>query len=200
MTGSDFWSRRKAAVVSETEADERAEEDARLAAEERARADRPDAELLAEHGLPEPESLESVEGVQAFLKAELPQRLKTRALRQLWRMNPVLANVDGLVDYGEDFTDGAMVVEHLTTAYQVGKGMLAQFENVPEEEPVEEFEEPEPAKDLVAVTDADADGGARKVAADAPEEMIAPAEEFDEVVGEAYATSRRMRFRFEEAT
>lgn len=39
-----------------------------------------------------------------------------------------MANVDGLVDYGEDFTDAAMVVENLQTAYQVGKGMLAHVE------------------------------------------------------------------------
>ena len=43
------------------------------------------------------------------------------ALRRLWKVNPVLANVDGLVEYGEDFTDSATVVENLQTTYQVGK-------------------------------------------------------------------------------
>jgi hypothetical protein len=45
-------------------------------------------------------------------------------------LNPVLANVDGLVDYGQDFTDNAMVVEGLQTAYQVGKGMLSHLEKL----------------------------------------------------------------------
>ena len=42
----------------------------------------------------------------------------------------MLANVDGLVDYGEDYTDAACVIEGLQTAYQVGKGMLAHVEEM----------------------------------------------------------------------
>ncbi|WP_299592782.1 DUF3306 domain-containing protein [uncultured Tateyamaria sp.] len=71
--------------------------------------ERPDEELLAELNLPEPEALDSPDEVRDFLKAELPQRLKTRALRRLWRLNPMLANLDGLVDYGEDYTDAAIL-------------------------------------------------------------------------------------------
>ena len=41
----------------------------------------------------------------------------------MWLANPALANLDGLLDYGEDFTDSATVIENLQTAYQVGKGM-----------------------------------------------------------------------------
>ena len=36
----------------------------------------------------------------------------------------MLANVDGLNDYDEDFTDAALVVKGLKSAYQVGKGYL----------------------------------------------------------------------------
>ncbi len=57
-----------------------------------------------------------------FLEDDVPEALKRRALRQLWRSSPVLANVDGLNDYDEDFTDAALAVETLKTAYQVGKG------------------------------------------------------------------------------
>lgn len=35
-----------------------------------------------------------------------------------------------LVDYGEDFTDAAMAVENIQTAYQVGKGMLKHVEEM----------------------------------------------------------------------
>ena len=87
-------------------------------------------DLLEEAGLKTPEELDSPEAVREFLASALPQRLKTRALRRLWRLNPVLANVDGLVDYGEDFTDGAKILENMQTAYQVGKGMLKHVEEL----------------------------------------------------------------------
>jgi hypothetical protein len=51
-------------------------------------------------------------------------------LRRLWLSNPALANVDGLVDYGQDFTDSATVVENLQTAYQVGRGMTAHIQEM----------------------------------------------------------------------
>ncbi len=126
----DFWSRRRAAVAKEL----RAEEAAMIAVEEAEReaavAETSDEDLLAEAGFGVPEELESAEDVREFLASALPQRLKTRALRRLWRLNPVLANVDGLVDYGGDFTDRANVVENLQTAYQVGKGMLRHVEEM----------------------------------------------------------------------
>jgi hypothetical protein len=59
----------------------------------------------------------------AFMSKAVPDRLRRRALRRLWLANPALANLDGLLDYGEDFTDSATVIENLQTAYQVGKGM-----------------------------------------------------------------------------
>ncbi len=127
---SDFWTRRKTAV----EAESRAEEAAQVA-EERARrdatlAEKTDEELLEELGLPDPDALTEGDDFRQFLTEAVPARLKTRALRRLWRVNPVLANLDGLLDYGEDFTDSAMVVENLQTAYQVGKGMLAHVEQL----------------------------------------------------------------------
>jgi hypothetical protein len=126
----DFWARRKAAVDAEAKAQEaqRAAQDAE--AREAAQAEKTDAELLEELGLPEPETLGADGDYKAFMADGVPQRLKSRALRCLWRSNPVLANVDGLVDYGEDFTDAACVVENLQTAYQVGKGMLAHVEEM----------------------------------------------------------------------
>ncbi|MEM9872939.1 MAG: DUF3306 domain-containing protein [Pseudomonadota bacterium] len=141
----DFWSRRRAGVEAEAQAVE-----ARVAEAEAAKLEeRPDDEILAELNLPEPEALDSPDAVRAFLKEELPQRLKTRALRRLWRLNPMLANLDGLVDYGEDYTDAATVIENMQTVYQVGKGMLTAFledeeETAEEEAPTEEIEEEAP--------------------------------------------------------
>ena len=118
------WLKRRAAVAAEARAEAEAHEASLRQAEAQALEARPDAELLAEAGLKEPEALVSAEEIRAFLKHALPDRLKRRALRRLWGLNPVLANVDGLVDYGEDFTDTAMCVENMQSLYTVGKGML----------------------------------------------------------------------------
>ncbi|MEJ8562032.1 DUF3306 domain-containing protein [Yoonia sp. GPGPB17] len=123
MTKASFWDRRRAAVAVEAEEVRAAEREADL-------AERSDEEILAELDLPMPEEVEDPDRIRAFLTQAVPQRIKTRALRQLWRINPMLANLDGLVDYGEDFTNSATVVENLQTAYQVGKGMIARIEAI----------------------------------------------------------------------
>lgn len=128
--GGDFWARRKAAVQSEQEAEEKALEARRIEEERAELEEKSDAEILAELGLPDPDTIEPGTDVAGFMKAAVPDRLRRRALRRLWRINPVLANIDGLVDYGEDFTDAATVVENLQTTYQVGKGMLRHVEEM----------------------------------------------------------------------
>ena len=42
----------------------------------------------------------------------------------MWRTNPVLANIDGLNDYDDDFTDAALAVDVLKTVHKVGRGYL----------------------------------------------------------------------------
>ena len=86
--------------------------------------DRSDEEVLEELGLPDPDTLKSGDNFSAFMARAVPTRLRNRALRRLWISDPVLANLDELLDYGEDFTNAAMVVENLQTAYQVGKGYV----------------------------------------------------------------------------
>ena len=181
---SDFWSRRRAAVQAEEQAQDAAARAALAAEQEAALAERDDAELLAEAGLPDPDTLESAEQVQAFLRSALPQRLKTRALRRLWRMNPVLACLDGLNDYDDDFTDAAHVRENLQTAYQVGKGILREIiaEPAPEAEPAPPDAEPATDEPQVLVAEADAEP--------AP---VAPAPQ----PKDAAPAPRRMRFSFE---
>lgn len=135
-TPQDFWSRRRAAVQTETTAEARAieaaEADARSAAEQRvlqeAQADKTDAEILRDMGLQDPDTMQMGDDFAAFMRSAVPQRLRQRALRRLWRSNPVLANLDGLLDYGEDYTDAATVLPGMTTAYQVGRGMLGHVQ------------------------------------------------------------------------
>lgn len=95
--------------------------------------DRTDEEVLEELGLPNPETLKPGDNFAAFMAKAVPARLRNRALRKLWISDPVLANLDELIDYGEDFTDAATVVENLQTAYQVGKGWVERAAELPEE-------------------------------------------------------------------
>lgn len=125
-----FWARRRAGVAAEAEAEQAAVEARTLAEEHAVLEEKSDAEILAELDLPDPDSLQIGDDFTAFMSKAVPDRIRRRALRTLWRSNPVLANVDMLVDYGEDFTDSATVVENLQTAYQVGKGMLKHVEEM----------------------------------------------------------------------
>ena len=120
---SDFWERRKAAVRAEDAAGEKAKIDADEAEEQARLSQKSDEEVLRELDLPDPDSLVEGDDFSVFLKRTVPERIRLRALRRLWTTNPVLANLDGLIDYGEDFTDAATVIENLQTAYRVGEGM-----------------------------------------------------------------------------
>jgi len=124
-----FWGRRKAAVQAEAAAEAAA---ARLAAEvaeaealAAEQADKTEAEILADLGLPDPDTMAMGDDFSAFMGRAVPEYLRRRALRKLWLSNPVLANLDGLIDHGEDYTDAATVIPGMQTAYQVGKGMMS---------------------------------------------------------------------------
>jgi hypothetical protein len=126
------WSKRKAAVQAEAEAVETAKVDAHIAEQHAALAEKPEAEVLAELELPNPDEMQAGDDFSAFMKETVPAALRNRALKQLWTSNPILANVDMLVDYGEDFTAAADPVGIVKTIYRVGKGMLPDEEDTPE--------------------------------------------------------------------
>ena len=206
---SGFWSKRRAAVAAEAEADAVAEQAALRAQVEAEQAEKTDEELLEELGLPDPDSLAEGDDFKQFLTEAVPARLKTRALRRLWRVNPLLANLDGLLDYGEDFTDSAMVVENLQTAYQVGKGMKAHVEELARQ--AEEAESAEDADEIAEdqIDVADADEALEPTPAEEPqaatltetdarasEEVAADADE--ELAHEAIRPVHRMTFTFDE--
>lgn len=162
MTGdADFWSRRKAAAAAERAAEARLAEEAEAEAARQALEEKPDEEVLAELDLPDPDAMGQGDDFSAFMAQAVPERLRRRALRKLWISNPVLANLDSLVDYGEDFTDAATVVENLQTAYRVGKGMLRRIEEEDGEAEAEAGDEETPP------------GEAERAAAAAPESVAA---------------------------
>ncbi|MCF6305884.1 MAG: DUF3306 domain-containing protein [Rhodobacteraceae bacterium] len=129
------WSRRRAAVEAEAKAVEQAEADEILAKQQAELAEKTEAEVLAELDLPNPDRMQKGDDFSAFMKSTVPEALRNRALRKLWLSDPVLANVDMLVDYGEDFTGKGDVLGAIKTVYRVGKGMLK--------------DEPEPAKPAI---------------------------------------------------
>ena len=186
----DFWSRRKAAVQAEAEAEVIAAEELAVAEQRAELEEKSDAEILAEFNLPDPDQLQVGDDVSGFMAKAVPDRLRRRALRRLWRLNPVLANVDGLVDYGEDYTDAACVIENLQTAYQVGKGMLAHVEALAAEAESEEIE-PE--------TDVDTPPEQPEPVEEPVQEPVVMAHTEPDVPEEAEAAPapRRMKFEFE---
>ncbi|RLK10317.1 DUF3306 domain-containing protein [Ruegeria conchae] len=187
----DFWSRRKAAVQAETEAEALAAKEQIITTRQAELEEKSDAEILSEFDLPDPDTLQAGDDVSGFMAKAVPDRLRRRALRRLWRLNPVLANVDGLVDYGEDYTDAACVLENLQTAYQVGKGMLAHVEALAAEA---EEQECDPETDTLDVIEAREEPA--KAEEPAPEPMIvANVEEPEEL--EVPPAPRRMKFEFE---
>ena len=121
------WSRRRAAVAAEAKAEVRAAEEALHEKEQAALCDKPDEEILESLGLPDPDSLVCGDDFKAFLSKAVPAHLRKRALRKLWVSNPVLACVDGLNDYDDDYLTGSFGQEPIKTTYQVGKGMLAHL-------------------------------------------------------------------------
>lgn len=156
MSDDDFlsrWSRRKRAVAEE--APKVVEEDPAPAPEPVPETAEEEAELLTRLELPVPEDMKPGDDFSAFMADGVPAFLRKRALRVLWRSNPVLANLDGLNDYDEDFTSPELTQKVLATAYQVGRGFVtekpseAEASDPPEttdeeaEVPVQEEENPD---------------------------------------------------------
>ncbi|SHJ14790.1 Protein of unknown function [Palleronia salina] len=194
---SDFWSRRRAAVADQDRAETRAREDAKVAEEQAALAERPEEEVLAELGLPSPESICSGDDVKAFMAKAVPDYLRRRALRTLWRSNPVLACLDGLNDYDGDFTNAATDAPGVQTAYRVGKGLQKHLDELARQASADEQDDdltPETAPEQSL--DEGATAGEDVVAtAPAPEETP-ETDAADDTPADA-PRPRRMAFRFD---
>ena len=188
--GTDFWTRRRAQVEAEAQAQTRAAE---VEAREADLAERTDAELCEDLGLPDPDAMQPGDDFSAFMSRAVPERLRRRALRRLWRSNPVLANVDGLVDYGEDFTDSATVIENLQTAYQVGRGMTAHVEELARQAEAEGAETEEPIPEDTPTEMVEAEDTAPETS---DPHVWTHADQSD--TGADLPTRRRMRFAFDE--
>lgn len=111
-------------------------------------------ELLDKYGLPDPASIEIGTDITGFMRREIPEFLRRKALRSLWKSNPVLAVLDGLNDYDEDYTLASTAGQTVSSLYRVGEGMVEKAKKAAEvvDEPTSSLAqpsevEPEPVSD-----------------------------------------------------
>lgn len=114
-----------------------------------------DTEMLEKWKLPDPTDVHDEDKLDDFFKEGIPDRLKQLAMRRLWKINPFFGRVDEMVEYGEDYTDAATVIEGMKSAYEVGKGYTAKLMREAEEKRI--LEEEAKRKDLTKETEAAAE-------------------------------------------
>ena len=135
-----------------------------------------DAEMSA---LPPIEGLNFQSDYTVFLAKNVPETLRRAALRKLWVSDPVLANLDGLNDYCEDFNIVDTPITLAQTSYKVGKGYFDEAEEKLEKElskparkPAEACAEQKPESESQAAAAPDGEAAA-EAPADAPRPLAA---------------------------
>lgn len=121
------WSRKKSEARSELRSQAATAPEPELSAEEQELAINealPEQEVLEKYNLPDPDAIQLGTDITGFMRKEIPELLRRRALRSLWRSNPVLAVLDGLNDYDEDYTGINAPAGAIRTLYKVGEGLI----------------------------------------------------------------------------
>jgi len=126
------WSKRKQAQLSNPDIDPDEETPAADLVEindEQLEAERAEAEAncLAAEAV----DLEKVEygfDFSIFMKRGVPDLLRKKALQKFFNSNPVLANLDGLNDYDEDYNNPLHMV--YKSSWDVGRGFLTEAEKL----------------------------------------------------------------------
>jgi hypothetical protein len=108
--------------------------------------------------LPPIESLTANSDFSVFMQPDVPEAARNAALQKLWRSDPVFANLDGLVEYGEDFAADFKSAAVVRTVYRVLQGMPG------DREPPTADAEPQPA-----------DSTSKALAESAPAETVSDA-------------------------
>jgi len=80
--------------------------------------------------LPDIESLDASSDFTVFMRPGVPAHLRTLALRKLWRSDPIFSKLDGMVEYGEDYSIASWPKGAIKTAYQIGRGFVNELEKV----------------------------------------------------------------------
>lgn len=108
--------------------------------------DAPEQETLPPD-LPDIDTLTAESDFTAFMKEGVPRALRRQALRKLWASDPVFNVIDGLEEYGEDYTDAASVIKGMKSAWEVGKGYPKEEKPEPSPEAAESVTDEEGADD-----------------------------------------------------
>ena len=159
MSDSDGFARRWSRLKQASREDEKtAEPEAELVADQEAdkenelalnnaEAAAPDADEIkeiAEDELPDIDSLDAESDFTPFMQAGVPENLQRLALRKLWNSNPILANIDGLNDYDEDFKAAMDIgIAYIDKARAAGAKFVGEHEDDPEETEADELDENE---------------------------------------------------------
>ncbi|TGN39164.1 DUF3306 domain-containing protein [Marinobacter confluentis] len=109
-------------------------------------------EILAKYNLPDPDALEQGTDIKGFLRQEIPEFLRRKALRALWRSNPIFGVLDRLNEYDEDYSKAFIPEGGVKTAYKVGKGGFLDLEKR-ERERQERALEAETSQDTVRLSE-----------------------------------------------
>jgi Protein of unknown function (DUF3306) len=123
------WSRRKAeaqsAATAPTEDSAGPSGDAPVDLEPTAEPEKPTP--IDPKDLPAIDTLDAASDFTVFMRSGVPLELRNQALRKLWRSDPLLANLDGLLEYGEDYSLPSWPKDAIRTAYKVGRGFVEQI-------------------------------------------------------------------------
>lgn len=89
---------------------------------------------ITEEDLPDIDGLDAESDFTPFMQAGVPENLQRLALRKLWNSNPVLANIDGLNDYDEDFKAAMDIgIAYIDKARAAGAKFIGEHKDDPEE-------------------------------------------------------------------
>ena len=143
------WSRKKTKAGKEVDLAPASTVESELSPEEQelvVNEAMPELDVLKKYNLPNPDAIELGTDITGFMRKEIPELLRRKALRALWKSNPVLAVLDGLNDYDEDFTDAATAGTAVKTLYKIGQGLIDKTKkaDVPAETQAEALEKVAP--------------------------------------------------------
>jgi hypothetical protein len=95
--------------------------------------------------LPPLESLSGESDFTPFMREGVPEFIKKKAMRLLWRANPLFSFRDEMNDYDEDYNVVHQIIDSSFGSYQVGRGHLSEEElqNMMPEEAKRAFDEDE---------------------------------------------------------
>ena len=130
--------------------------------------------------LPDIETMDESSDFTVFLKEGVPQSLRRRALRKLFRLNPIFANLDGLAEYDEDYHTVVDLPGGVKTLFQAGKGMVQPEDEDPREPAEEDTASAEaaepPAEEPAAEAESEAPAGLPEESAEPLPEVAAQEE------------------------